>query len=149
MALSLDSWLKSNMTNPRLNKLAGEGLLPPWSLLPWRLADGEEIPTPNTNKVIMFEEFAYCGLQLLASCFFTDALEFYDIQLMHLNPNSITMMSIFIHLCEAFIGLKPLLNAFCQFYHLKSFSSGDLGSTGSPSRSGSSSMYLPFSPRTS
>jgi hypothetical protein len=30
-------------------------------------------------------------------------LDRYQIELHHLNPNSVTMLSVFVHLCEAFL----------------------------------------------
>ena len=41
------------------------------------------------------------------------------IQLHHLTPNSILHISIFIHLCEAFLGIEPHFNLFFNLFHLK------------------------------
>jgi hypothetical protein len=43
------------------------------------------------------------GLALPASPFFCGLLDFYDLNLTHLNPNSILQIAIFVHLCEAFL----------------------------------------------
>jgi hypothetical protein len=37
-------------------------------------------------------------------------LHFYRIELVHLAPNSITTISTFIHLCEAYLGIVPHLH---------------------------------------
>ena len=37
----------------------------------------------------------------------------------HLTPNSILHISIFIHLCEAFLGIEPHFDLFQYFFHLK------------------------------
>jgi hypothetical protein len=34
-------------------------------------------------------------------------LQFYRIELVHLAPNSITIITTFIHLCEAYLGIAP------------------------------------------
>ena len=39
---------------------------------------------------------------------------------MHLlTPNSFVHMSIFVHLCEAFLGIEPHFELFCYLFHLK------------------------------
>ena len=37
----------------------------------------------------------------------------------HLTPNSILHSSIFVHLCEAFLGIEPHFDLFQYFFHLK------------------------------
>ena len=37
----------------------------------------------------------------------------------HLTPNSILHISIFVHLCEAFLGIEPHFDLFQYFFHLK------------------------------
>ena len=37
----------------------------------------------------------------------------------HLTPNSILHISIFVHLCEAFLGIEPHFDLFRYFFHLK------------------------------
>ena len=39
--------------------------------------------------------------------------------MIHLNPNSILQLSIFIHLCEAFLGIPPSIRLFRYFFKLK------------------------------
>ena len=48
-------------------------------------------------------------------------LPYYGISLIHLNPNLILHLAIFINLCEAYLGIEPHFNLFCYFFHLKSF----------------------------
>ena len=37
----------------------------------------------------------------------------------HLTPKSILHISIFVHLCEAFLGIEPHFDLFQYFFHLK------------------------------
>jgi len=46
---------------------------------------------------------------------------YYGITLVHLNPNNILHLSIFINLCVAYLGIEPHFNLFRYFFHLKSF----------------------------
>jgi hypothetical protein len=53
---------------------------------------------------IFFSVYALAGLVPPLSSFFLMLLEFYGLQLQHLSPNSITLVVIFVHLCEMFMG---------------------------------------------
>jgi hypothetical protein len=37
----------------------------------------------------------------------------------HLAPNVVLHLSIFVHLCETFLGIPPSLSLFCYLFHLK------------------------------
>jgi hypothetical protein len=47
------------------------------------------------------------SLALPASNFFKGLLEYYGIEYLNLNPNGIFHTSVFVHFCEAFLGIKP------------------------------------------
>jgi hypothetical protein len=51
-----------------------------------------------------FAVYALAGLVLSLSSFFT-LLEYYGLQLHHLSPNSITLVAIFVHFYEMFVGV--------------------------------------------
>jgi hypothetical protein len=59
------------------------------------------------------------GLGLPVSPFFHDLLDFYSLNLTHLNPNSILQISIFVHLREAFLGINPHFGSWKYLYHFK------------------------------
>jgi hypothetical protein len=76
-------------------------------MLQWRPAIGEDLPTPNTNEIVVFSSFFQRGFGLPACDFFHRLLDHYQIELVHLNSNSILQIAIFVHLCEAFLGIPP------------------------------------------
>ena len=82
-------------------------VLPEKALIGWRAANGELFPTTNIGEVVVFESFFYRGFSLPTSRFFRGLLHFYEIELVNLNPNSILHIFAFIHLCEAFLGVRP------------------------------------------
>jgi hypothetical protein len=47
------------------------------------------------------------GIRAPACDFLRGLLQRYEIELVHLNPNSILQIIIFVHLCEAFLGIPP------------------------------------------
>jgi hypothetical protein len=78
-------------------------------MLLWRPAIGVDIPTPNTDEIVVFSSCFQCGFGLLTCDFLRRLLQYYQILLVHLNPNSILQITIFVHLYEAFLGIPPNL----------------------------------------
>jgi hypothetical protein len=58
------------------------------------------------DEIPMFVRFAECGLALSASDFFKGLLGYYGVEYLNLNPNGIFHTAVFIHFCEAFLGIK-------------------------------------------
>jgi hypothetical protein len=52
-----------------------------------------------------FAVYTLAGLVLSLSSFFFTLLEYYGLQLHHLSPNSITLVAIFVHFYEMFVGV--------------------------------------------
>jgi hypothetical protein len=63
--------------------------------------------------------FLIHGLALPISPFFRGLLDFYELNLTHLNPNSIMQVAIFVHLCEAFLGIPPHFELWKYLYHYR------------------------------
>jgi hypothetical protein len=83
------------------------GVLPSKELCSWRVWQGITVPTEDTHESIVFVPFLIRGLGLPVSPFFRGLLDFYSLKLTHLNPNSILQISIFVHICEAYLGISP------------------------------------------
>ena len=83
--------------------------------------EGEHFTNPRNGELVVFEDFYRWGFVLLACPFLRKLLPYYGILLVHLNPDSILHLAIFINLCEAYLGIEPHFNLFCYFFHLKSF----------------------------
>jgi hypothetical protein len=75
------------------------------------------VPTEDTHEAVVFVPFLIQGLALPASLFFCGLLDFYELNLTHLNPNSILQIAIFVHLCEAFLGILPHFGFWRYLYH--------------------------------
>ena len=67
---------------------------------------------------MLFISHISTGLGLPISSFFLLLLEDFCLQLQHLTPHSILLTSIFVHLCEMFVGLWPYVILFCHFFVL-------------------------------
>jgi hypothetical protein len=94
-------WESSVVTEEQIYALATRGLLRPKSKVGWRPVSSEEFPTEGTNQAVVFVTHIEHGFGFPIGDFFRGLLHFYKIEVMHLVPNAITIISSFIHLCEA------------------------------------------------
>jgi hypothetical protein len=97
--------------------LVSIGVLPLKELYSWQICRGVTVPTEDTHESIIYVHFLIRGLALPISPFFRGLLDFYHLNLTHLNPNSILQVSVFVHLCEAFLGILPHFGLWKYLYH--------------------------------
>jgi hypothetical protein len=101
-------WKKSKMKTEDLLALLNSGFLHKKDMDMWRAAAGDPYPMEkNSDEVPMFARFVERELALLTSDFFKGLLQYYGIEYLNLNPNSIFHVSVFVHFCEAFVGIRP------------------------------------------
>jgi hypothetical protein len=85
---------------------------------------------------------------LPASDFFKGLLGYYGIEYLNLNPNGIFHTSIFVHFCEAFLGIKPHWVLFQKFFRLKPQPSANnprvVGGAGIQMREDAAEQYLSY-----
>jgi hypothetical protein len=93
-------WEASTVMEEQIRSLADRGLLRPKSQVDWRPVAGEEFPTEGTGETVIFLAHIERGFGVPAGDFLRDLLHFYHIELVHLVPNSITIIATFIHLCR-------------------------------------------------
>jgi hypothetical protein len=102
--------------------------------------DPEEIP--------MFTRFVERGLALPASDFFIGLLDYYGIKYLNLNPNRIFHVSVFVHFCEAFLGIKLHWVLFRKFFRVKPQPSASdprvVGGAGIQMREDAAGQYLAY-----
>jgi hypothetical protein len=95
------------------------GVLPPKELCSWWIWRGVTVPTEDTHEAVIFVPFLIRGLALPVSPFFCGLLDFYSLNLMHLNPNYVLQVDVFVHLCEAFLGILPHFGLWKYLYHCR------------------------------
>jgi hypothetical protein len=99
---------KSKLKTEDLLALVNSGFLREKEMDLWPTAAGDPYPMEkNPNEIPMFARFIERGLALPASDFFKGLLKYYGIKYLNLNPNGIFHISVFVHFCEAFVGIKP------------------------------------------
>jgi hypothetical protein len=99
--------------------LVETGVLSPKELYSWRICRGVTVPTEDTHEFVVYVSFLIRGLALPISPFFCGLLDFYDLNLTHLNHNSILQVVIFVHLCEAFLGILPHFRIWRYLYNCR------------------------------
>jgi hypothetical protein len=95
------------VTEDQIQSLVDRGLLRPKEQVGWRPTAGEDFPTEGTNDTIIFLSHIESRFSVPAGDFLGGLLHFYHIELVHLAPNSITINTTLIHLCETYLGIAP------------------------------------------
>ncbi|KAK1668139.1 hypothetical protein QYE76_056298 [Lolium multiflorum] len=98
-------WERSKISTQDINLLKKLGI----SKKPKALCfpSEESYPTPPMGYRVSFVDHLIRGLSAPIHPFLRGLLFVYGLQLHHLTPNSILHISIFITLCEAFLGVQP------------------------------------------
>jgi hypothetical protein len=113
-------WKKSTMKTEDLLALVNSEFLREKEMDMWRAAAGDPYPMEKSpDEVPMFARFVERGLALPASDFLKGLLQYYNIEYLNLNPNGIFYVSVFVHFCEASVGIKPDWILFRKFFRVK------------------------------
>jgi hypothetical protein len=104
--------------------LVDRGLLRPKTEVEWRAAAGENFPSEDVKEQVVFASFFERGFNLSAGDFFRGLLYYYRLELVHLVPNSKTVVSTFIHFCEAYLGILPQFTLWRYFSVSKALAKG-------------------------
>jgi hypothetical protein len=102
-----------------LLQLVEVGVLLPKELCSSQICRGVTVPIEDTHESVVYVPFLIRGLALPVSPFFRGLLDFYYLNLTHLNPNSILQVSIFVHLCEAYLSTLPHFGLWKYLYHCR------------------------------
>jgi hypothetical protein len=94
------------MTEAKIQALVDRGLLRPKTEVEWRAAAGEDFSSEDVKEQVVFASFFERGFNLPAGDFFRGLLYYYRLELVHLVPNSITVVSTFIHFVRRIWGYR-------------------------------------------
>ncbi|KAK1628102.1 hypothetical protein QYE76_002417 [Lolium multiflorum] len=98
-------WERSKISNQDLNLMKKLGLMKKDDAI--RFPSEESYPNPPMEYRVSFVDHLIRGLSAPIHDFLRGLLFVYGIQLHQLTPNSILHISIFITLCECFLGIPP------------------------------------------
>jgi hypothetical protein len=113
-------WVWSTMIEAKIQALVDRWLLRPRAEVELRAAVGEEFPSEAVKEKVVFASFFERGFNLPAGDFFRGLLDYYRLELVHLVPNSVTVVLTFIHFCEAYLGIPPHFVLWRYFFCVKS-----------------------------
>jgi hypothetical protein len=100
-------WVRSTMTEAKIQALVDRGLLRPKAEVEWKAAVGKEFPTEDVKEQVVFASYFERGFNHPVGDFFCGLLYYYKLELVHLVPNSITIVLTFIDFCKAYLGVSP------------------------------------------
>ena len=90
--------------------------IPRRALVKWTKDEWQHWPSVEEGRIHVFQAYYKCGFQLPCHLFPLIVLEHFEVELVNLVPNSITMLSIFMYLCEAYLGIALDLDLFRYYY---------------------------------
>ena len=146
MAGAASQWIESEMDAAKIQALVDSEKIPKEEFVKWFEAAGQQRPSGKMGQIPVFQAFCECGLRLPAHPFLTLVLEYYGVELVNLVPNSITMLSVFVYLCEAYLGIPADLELFRYYYGMTRLG-GVVGSCSLKLHDGKSKEYIPMSTR--
>jgi hypothetical protein len=142
-------WKKLKTKTEDLLALLNSGFIREKEMDMWRAAAGDPYPMKKSeDEILMFVLFAERGLALPVSDFFKGLMGYYGVEYLSLNPNSIFHTAVFVHVCEAFLGIKPHWILFRKFFRVKPQPSASnprvVGGAGIQMREDAAEQYLSY-----
>ncbi|KAE8788892.1 hypothetical protein D1007_37012 [Hordeum vulgare] len=116
---SYGAWLGSKRFVGHIEALRHRRMLPPASQVSVQILGAEIAPTLQDGEIVMVDEHFYMGFGFPASTFFSNWLIFFGLQPHHLAPNAILQLSVFVILCEGFLGIEPRLDLWQRLFFFK------------------------------
>ena len=145
-----DGWRKSKLSESAISSLVDRRLLRPRSVVQWFSAEGHDRPYERVSETVMFKSFVERGLGIPVCDFLRGLLFFWRIQLHHLTPTSILYISIFVHLCEAFLRIYPHFDLFKSLFFLSPYPNfanvATVGGANLELHSVMAGKYIPYTP---
>jgi hypothetical protein len=118
-------WSIPTTTKDQLLELVSDGHIQEKDFADWKITGQHRVPTPGPGEIVLFISFVRAGLCLPTSYFLHRFLHYFDISLNHLTPIVVLHLSVYVCLCEAFLGIVPSISLFRFFFHLKSHPQSD------------------------
>jgi hypothetical protein len=112
-------WNKSVSTKATLARLITADMMAEAVIDGWRESPGENYLDPRPGEIVMFEDFYWPRFGNPCHTFLRKLCDYYKVSICNLHPNSILAVSIFITLCESYLGIQPHFNLWRHFFCLK------------------------------
>jgi hypothetical protein len=98
MERKLEELVHDDLLRPRMSRGQPE----------WRVpSSSHREPAPSEGYVVSFIAFHERGLEMPLIQFMRVLLHYYGVELYHLAPNSVSQTTIFLAVCEEYLGMEP------------------------------------------
>ncbi|KAK1698457.1 hypothetical protein QYE76_015154 [Lolium multiflorum] len=116
--MAAKGWTKSKVTREALLPYISAGIIPMMSRERWRVpATNETEPLPRTGEFVIFMSFLDRGFAVPTSDFLRQLLAFYNIKISDLGPHNVQQISLFVALCECYLGCPPYFPLWVSIFH--------------------------------
>jgi hypothetical protein len=102
-------WTPSTITLGHLQKVMKHGFMLAVELKACRVLKDPALATPVEGCVVSFTAFHEQGFSVPLHLFLCSLLRYYNLELHHLTPSRVLQLFVFVTLCEAYLGLTPIL----------------------------------------
>ncbi|KAL6644063.1 hypothetical protein ACP70R_018829 [Stipagrostis hirtigluma subsp. patula] len=117
---AVEWWGPSTLTPEKMARLVRRRFLPEATKeQEWLLSAGEAVPAPPQGYVVSFARFHERGLAMPPHPFLLRVPHRYGVALHHLTPNGLQQMTIFIAVCEGYLGISPSLDVWMHFFDVE------------------------------
>ncbi|KAK1644234.1 hypothetical protein QYE76_062039 [Lolium multiflorum] len=116
--MATKGWGKSKVTRESLLPYVASGIIPEFNRERWRVPPADEVePSPRPGEFVIFSSFLDRGFALPTSDFLRQLLAFYSIKISDLGPHSVQQISLFVALCECYLGCPPYFPLWVSVFH--------------------------------
>ncbi|KAK1648130.1 hypothetical protein QYE76_065935 [Lolium multiflorum] len=116
--MATKGWGKSKVTRESLLPYVASGVIPEFNKERWRVPPANEVePLPRPGEFVLFLSFLDRGFALPTSDFLRQLLAFYSIKVSDLGPHSVQQISLFVALCECYLGCPPYFPLWVSIFH--------------------------------
>ena len=113
-------WDGSTVIEDHITLLRDTRWMPNAAFVKARVPPETEIsPAPRGNERVVFRSHFLRGFGLPVSGFFRSFLDFNHLQPHHLTPNTVTLLSALVTVCEGYIGVLPMIELWGAFFYGK------------------------------
>jgi hypothetical protein len=116
--MAAKGWGKSKVTRESLLPYVASGIIPEFKQERWQVPAANEVePLPRPGEFVIFLSFLDRGFALPTSDFLRQLLAFYNIKVSDLGPHSVQQISLFVALCECYLGCPPYFPLWVSIFH--------------------------------
>jgi hypothetical protein len=119
LTLPKGSWEGSWVKEKQIEPLRRGRVLPPADLVGCHPTGNERVPAPGPGETVVFYDHFSQGFALPASSFMHQFLDHFHLQPHHIGANAMMILSVFVTLCEAYLGIWSNVELFRWLIYFK------------------------------